>query len=431
MNESLTSNEKTAWSSERTKPWDLSGAGLLKHSPWIGVTLGDPSGIGPEVVLQSFLTAPQLMAHALVFTYQAVLERALGIADPSGRLKVVPMRLQKSQSSSESGDASGSWEVVPQESPAHPHSQFPIQSPIFVHTVDLGTLSEEAQEMFLLTPSPLPTPSPKELAPLGRISPQSGEIAARAVVAATRAALLGVTSALVTAPLHKEALALANWPYPGHTELLQAECARFFATSIEHMPVRMMLKNRELAVVLVSIHLSLRRAIEEVTFENVLKTLQITHQTLSRSLGRAPKIALSALNPHAGEGGLMGHEEEEILKPVVSKAKELGMDVQGPFAPDTIYMRVRQEGLQASKPLKEGAQAHQPFDVVVAMYHDQGLIPVKYLGLDQGVNVTLGLPVIRTSPDHGTAFDLAGTAQAQEGSFLEAYQEAQKMLGQA
>jgi 4-hydroxythreonine-4-phosphate dehydrogenase len=94
-------------------------------------------------------------------------------------------------------------------------------------------------------------------------------------------------------------------------------------------------------------------------------------------------------------------------------------------------MRVRQEGLQASKPLKEGAQAQQPFDVVVAMYHDQGLIPVKYLGLDQGVNVTLGLPVIRTSPDHGTAFDLAGTAQAQEGSFLEAYQEAQKMLGQA
>ena len=251
------------------------------------------------------------------------------------------------------------------------------------------------------------------------------------MVAATRAALLGVTSALVTAPLHKEALALANWPYPGHTELLQAECARFFATSIEHMPVRMMLKNRELAVVLVSIHLSLRRAIEEVTFENVLKTLQITHQTLTRSLGRAPKMALSALNPHAGEGGLMGHEEEEILKPVVSKAKELGMDVQGPFAPDTIYMRVRQEGLQATKPLKEGAQAQQPFDVVVAMYHDQGLIPVKYLGLDQGVNVTLGLPVIRTSPDHGTAFDLAGTAQAQEGSFLEAYLEAQKMVGQA
>jgi 4-hydroxythreonine-4-phosphate dehydrogenase len=125
----------------------------------------------------------------------------------------------------------------------------------------------------------------------------------------------------------------------------------------------------------------------------------------------------------------MGQEEEEVLKPVVSRAKALGLDVQGPFAPDTIYMRVRQEGLKSRAALLNGQKdSPNPFDVVVSMYHDQGLIPVKYLGLDQGVNVTLGLPLIRTSPDHGTAFDLAGTGQADPGSFIEAYQEAQKML---
>jgi len=396
-------------------------------APFIGVTLGDPSGIGPEVVLQCFLSQPLLMANALVFTYRSVAERAMAFADPQGRLCLVPMRLQRAQKSITGGDLVGSWQAVPVSQEALDPTVLRGRTPVLM--VDLGELSQEARETFLLTHWPMSAPSLEELAPLGQINAQSGEIAARAVVAASRAALLGVTKALVTAPLHKESLAMAAWPFPGHTELLQAECARFFSKTLEHMPVRMMLKNRELAVVLVSIHVSLRQAIERVTFDHVLATLEITHRALSRTLGRAPKIALSALNPHAGEGGLMGREEEEVLKPVVTRALEMGLDVQGPFAPDTIYMRVRQEGLKSKGLLSNGpVLTAKPFDVVVSMYHDQGLIPVKYLGLDQGVNVTLGLPLIRTSPDHGTAFDLAGTGQANEGSFMEAYQEAQNMV---
>jgi 4-hydroxythreonine-4-phosphate dehydrogenase len=403
---------------------------------WIAVTLGDPSGIGPEVVLQSFLKAPELLAKALVFGYKAVLLRALKFVDPEERLCLVPMRLQKFQNAQHperskadevNGESSRTWGIVPVSKEALEPASLEGRMPVFI--VDLADLSEEAKETFLLTHWSMSDPGLDDLGPLGQINPQSGEIAARAVVAATRACLLGVTQALVTAPLHKESLALANWPYPGHTELLQAECARFFSKTLDQMPVRMMLKNRELAVVLVSIHISIRQAIERVTFDNVLATLQITHKALTRTLGRAPKIALSALNPHAGEGGLMGQEEEEILKPVVSRAKALGLDVQGPFAPDTIYMRARQEGLKSRTALLNGQKdSPKPFDVVVSMYHDQGLIPVKYLGLEQGVNVTLGLPLIRTSPDHGTAFDLAGTGQADPGSFIEAYQEAQKMV---
>jgi 4-hydroxythreonine-4-phosphate dehydrogenase len=184
------------------------------------------------------------------------------------------------------------------------------------------------------------------------------------------------------------------------------------------MPVRMMLANPELRTVLVSIHVSLREAIEAVTFDNVLETLRITHEAERRSRGRAPRIAVAGLNPHAGEGGLMGREELEVLVPAIQAARALGLDVQGPFAPDTVFMRAR----HAPGHLGE-------FDVVVAMYHDQGLIPVKYLGVEQGVNVTLGLPLVRTSPDHGTAFDLAGTGRADAASLIQAIRMAQALSG--
>ncbi len=415
--------------------------------PWIGVSLGDPSGIGPEVVLKAMRSAPELMSTALVFTYKAVLERALSIMGLQNHFVLVPMRLLKTEAGLK---ASGGWSVVPEPSGVQVDrgadqgglvNRSSTQDvslepgPVPIHMVDLGQLSGQAQETFLSKVLPMPDPSLENLPPLGQIHAPSGEIAARAIVAATRAALQGLTQAVVTAPIHKEALALAGWPYPGHTEMLQAECARFLNQSLDQVPVRMMLKNRELSVVLVSIHISLRQAIERVTFDNVLSTLQITHDALYKTLGRAPKIALSALNPHAGEGGLMGHEEEEILKPVVAKALALGLDVEGPFAPDTIYMRARLERLNAQSNGLEAvglrAPVKAPFDVVVSMYHDQGLIPVKYLGLDQGVNVTLGLPLIRTSPDHGTAFDLAGTGLAEEASFLEAFKEAQVMCTHA
>jgi 4-hydroxythreonine-4-phosphate dehydrogenase len=252
--------------------------------------------------------------------------------------------------------------------------------------------------------------------PWGGVSADAGRAAADSVIWAARAALRGDVAAMVTAPLHKEALSAAGVAFPGHTELLQAEAAAHEGVELAHMPVRMMLANDELRTVLVSIHMSLRDAIEAVTYDNVLQTLKITHAALLRSLGRAPRIAVAGLNPHAGEGGLFGHEEVTIIRPAIAAAHALGFDVAGPLAPDTVFMRAR------SKPVHPGE-----FDVVIAMYHDQGLIPVKYLGVDKGVNVTLGLPLVRTSPDHGTAFDIAGQGLADPSSLIEAIRMARML----
>jgi 4-hydroxythreonine-4-phosphate dehydrogenase len=172
-----------------------------------------------------------------------------------------------------------------------------------------------------------------------------------------------------------------------------------------------MLANDELRTVLVSIHVSLRQALEAVTREQVLETLRITDAALTAVLGHRPRIAVAGLNPHAGEGGLFGREELDAIVPAMQEASQDGLDVRGPFAPDTVFMRARRG----------------EFDVVVAMYHDQGLIPVKYLGVEKGVNVTLGLPLVRTSPDHGTAFDIAGTGRADPASLLEALRMARRL----
>jgi 4-hydroxythreonine-4-phosphate dehydrogenase len=224
---------------------------------------------------------------------------------------------------------------------------------------------------------------------------------------------------MVTAPLHKEALHAGGAPwtqFPGHTEILQAVTAEFLQQNKNDVPVRMMLANDELRTVLLSIHVSLRQAIEAVTLDNILQTLEITHKSLQKMLGRTPRIAVAALNPHAGESGLFGSEELEQIAPAIDAARKRGYDVSGPWAPDTVFMRARNT-----------PQRHGEFDVVVAMYHDQGLIPVKYLGVDKGVNVTLGLPFVRTSPDHGTAFDIAGTGKADASSFIEAVSLAKQL----
>jgi 4-hydroxythreonine-4-phosphate dehydrogenase len=179
--------------------------------------------------------------------------------------------------------------------------------------------------------------------------------------------------------------------------------------------------------VLVSIHVSLRDAIAAVTLDNVLQTLRITHHFLRGAGGRA-RIGVAGLNPHAGEGGRFGREEIDVIAPAVARAQAEGIDAHGPFAPDTVFMRARAPG---------GDLARQPgeFDAVVAMYHDQGLIPVKYLGVERGVNVTLGLQgghprpwrLVRTSPDHGTAFDIAGTGRADASSLLAAVAMARRL----
>ena len=342
----------------------------MTHQP-IAITQGDPAGIGPEIIAKAFRDAPEALRGCFVVGDVACLRRASALIGSPVALPLPVALLDR---------AADAWQL-----PAH----------------CIGVLQV------------LPEAA---LAPLGRISAEAGRAAALCVEWAARAALRGEIAALVTAPLHKEALAAAGVSFPGHTELLQAQAAAHLGLPVSQVPVRMMLANDELRTVLVSIHMSLRQAIEAVTFDNVLQTLQITHRSVQAMLGRAPRIAVAGLNPHAGEGGLFGSEEQSIIAPAVAAARAQGLDVSGPFAPDTVFMRAR-------------ARAHAPaeFDVVVAMYHDQGLIPVKYLGVEQGVNVTLGLPLVRTSPDHGTAFDIAGTGRADASSLIAAIHMARRL----
>lgn len=345
----------------------------MPNSKAIAITQGDSAGIGPEIIAKAFRDHSQQLHGCFVAGDVATMRR--GAQAIVGR-----------------GDT---------------------YLPIVVITTPDEAWTVPARCMPVLQLPDMPPP-----APWGQVSAQAGHAAAISVQWAARAALLGHVAALVTAPLHKEALHAAGVDYPGHTELLQAEAARHAAVPLSQMPVRMMLANHELRTVLVSIHVSLRQALDAVTYDNVLQTLRITHTALQRMLGRAPCIGVAGLNPHAGEGGLFGREEVDIIAPAIAAARREGIDAQGPFAPDTIFMRARDVDGHAGE-----------FDVVLAMYHDQGLIPVKYLGVEDGVNVTLGLPLVRTSPDHGTAFDIAGQGVADASSLVEAVRMAQKLSG--
>ena len=275
------------------------------------------------------------------------------------------------------------------------------------------------QAVILVPPNALPVLQAQALpagllaAPLGTIDARAGAAAARCIEQAVALARCGAVAAIVTAPVHKGALAAAGISVPGHTEMLQSLAAEPGAVP---PPVRMMLANDELCTVLVTVHQSLRSAIDAVTFEAVLDTLRIAHRAAAGWGMVAPRIAVAGLNPHAGEGGRFGDEEITIIAPAIAAARAEGIDARGPFAPDTVFMRARH------------ASGHPgEFDIVVAMTHDQGLIPLKYLGFEHGVNVTLGLPFVRTSPDHGTAFDIAGTGMADASSLAAALARARRL----
>ena len=249
--------------------------------------------------------------------------------------------------------------------------------------------------------------------PLGRIDARAGQGAAACIARAVDLLKTGAVNAIVTAPIHKEALAAAGIVHPGHTEMLQE-----LAAIGGRMPaVRMMLANDELRTVLVTIHQSLRSAIDAVTFDAVLETIRIAHRSAAGWGQSSPRIAVAGLNPHAGEGGLFGSEETTIIGPAIDAARAEGIDARGPYAPDTVFMRARNVAGHPGE-----------FDIVIAMTHDHGLIPVKYLGVDHGVNVTLGLPFVRTSPDHGTGFDIAGRGIADPSSLRAAVRMARRLI---
>ncbi|MFW2358271.1 4-hydroxythreonine-4-phosphate dehydrogenase PdxA [Hydrogenophaga sp.] len=329
------------------------------HSPCpIVLTMGDPAGIGPEIIVKAFLERPELLGQVVVAGDVETLRRATRqLATGSAPLMLA-----------EIADLSDLAAVPP-------------GCMAVVQACKLGQPVE-----------------------IGCVSAIAGRAAADCIEWAARAALQGRARAVVTAPIHKEALAAAGIEHPGHTELLQALSAEHLGVPVAELPVRMMLSCPGLSTVLVSIHVSLRRALDAVTTEQVLQTIRITQAHFQRIGVARPRIAVAGLNPHAGEGGLFGSEDRDSIAPAIALAQQEGIEASGPHAPDTVFMRARQGG----------------FDVVVAMYHDQGLIPVKLLGLDHGVNTTLGLPLVRTSPDHGTAFDIAGTGRASPCSLLAA-----------
>ena len=242
--------------------------------------------------------------------------------------------------------------------------------------------------------------------PFGKLSGVAGKAAFRYIERAVEFATAGVVDAICTAPINKEALRAGGHMYPGHTEILAA---------LTGTPeVSMMLRAPRLRVIHCTTHVGLIDAIERIDAGLVERTIRRAHETLVRSGMAAPRIAVCGINPHAGEHGLFGRGEEEAkIAPGVAAARGAGIDVVGPLAADTLFFRA----------------TRGDFDIVVAMYHDQGHGPVKVLGLEAGVNITVGLPVVRTSVDHGTAFDIAGTGRADERSLLEALRQAAELAG--
>ncbi|MBO7373553.1 MAG: 4-hydroxythreonine-4-phosphate dehydrogenase PdxA [Oscillospiraceae bacterium] len=243
--------------------------------------------------------------------------------------------------------------------------------------------------------------------PFGRLSAVAGDAAFRYVEKAVQLAMSKEIDAICTAPLNKEAMHMGGHDYPGHTEIL-AEL-----THAEHYG--MMFSSDDLNVILATIHVGLRESIDLITPERVYNTLVLARDAMKRKLaGKEPRIVVCGLNPHAGENGLFGNgEEEKQIIPGIERARAEGMDVTGPVPADTAFFRARSGR----------------FDIVVAMNHDQGLAPVKVLGIDKSVNITVGLPVIRTSVDHGTAFGHAGNGTARAENMLVALREAWRMCG--
>jgi len=323
--------------------------------PLLAITMGDPAGIGPEVVLKA-LTHVDVFARCrpVVVGDRRILERA------------------------------GSW--------LGSTPQFDIVADPALGAYQPGRVTLLDMEN-----------APPDRIPVGKETAAAGAAAVDYVFRACDLAMVGEVDAVVTAPLNKAAMHLAGYEYAGHTELLTER------TGAER--VSMLLIGPNLRIVHVSTHVALEEAIARVTPQRVEDVIQIAHDAC-RALGIArPRIAVAGLNPHASEGGIFGNEEADRIEPAIHAARARGLDVSDPQPPDTVFLRATR-----------GA-----YDVVVAQYHDQGHIPMKLLAFDSGVNVSYGLPIIRTSVDHGTAFDIAGTGVAQESSLLAAIDVALQM----
>lgn len=327
---------------------------MTTNRPLLAITMGDPAGVGPEVIAKALDRSEAWeVCRPLVVGDARWMEKASRIVGSS-----LPVRALEALAEDARGET--------------------------LDVLDLANVDADRLAR-------------------GQVSAEAGQAAYEYIQRAVHLALTGEAAGVVTAPINKEALHAAGLGYAGHTEILADMCRA--------KGVAMMLVADRLRVSHVSTHVSLRGAVERVTVERILRVSHLTHQALVRLGLATPRIAVAGLNPHAGEGGLFGDEEQEIIAPAVEAAQAEGIDAIGPLPPDSVFLRASQG----------------EFDAVIAMYHDQGHIPIKLLGFYEGVNVTLGLPIIRTSVDHGTAFDIVGTGCADERSLVAAIRLAAQM----
>ncbi|HEE0081233.1 D-threonate 4-phosphate dehydrogenase [Citrobacter youngae] len=321
----------------------------------IAVTMGDPAGIGPEIIIKSLVEGELSGAPVVV----------VGCAQTLRRIQ--------------------SLNVTP---------------PAELRVIDNVTQAQFAPGVINVIDEPLADPAALEP---GVVQAQAGDLAYRCIKRATALALSGEVKAIATAPLNKEALHMAGHHYPGHTELL--------AQLTNSKDYAMVLYTEQLKVIHVTTHIALRKFLDTLSEQRVKTVIQVADDFLRRVGFDNPRIAVAGVNPHAGENGLFGEEEITIVGPAVQAMQAKGLNVTGPCPPDTVFMQCH-EGM---------------YDMVVAMYHDQGHIPLKLLGFYDGVNITAGLPFIRTSADHGTAFDIAWTGKAKSESMAVSIQLAMQI----
>ena len=319
----------------------------------LAITMGDPGGIGPEVVVRA-LNSPEIrkICVPIVIGDASVLEEALAL------LKV-PLKLRIIKSPKEAGIAK--------------------------HSIDL--IHQETKKKFQKN----------------RPTAEGGAASAGYIIKAIGLALNKRVDGIVTAPISKEGLKMAGFRWPGHTEMLsELTKTKDFA---------MMLVGGPLRVILVTIHTALKNVPDLITRQQILKTIRLAKKACDMLGLKKPTIAVAGLNPHAGEAGIFGDEETRMIIPAVKRALKEGIHASGPYPPDTIFHKAYRGEV----------------DIVVCMYHDQGLIPLKMVAFDKGVNVTVGLPFVRTSPDHGTAYDIAWKGVANPSSMIEAIKLAAKL----
>jgi len=307
--------------------------------------MGDPAGIGPEIIVRALGSGKPPRERIVIVGYRTYIERAADLCS-------IPI------------------EKVLNDSVELIEPTFPVRDDIRI----------------------------------GQVHPDAGDAAAQSIITATELAKADKVDGIVTAPINKKSLRAAGYRWPGHTEMLRD------LTGTDK--VVMMLAARELRVALVTTHMRLLDAIQSVKTEDVVECAEITASSLAKyfTINR-PRLVLAAINPHAGEGGMFGNEEADILTPAVRELQTRGIDIEGPLSADALFVRA----------------AEGEWDAVIATYHDQGLIPLKLHARGRAVNITFGLPIIRTSVGHGTAFDIAGTGRANESSLVEAIKTAASM----